>query len=251
MIKGNTPKKVRASKSNIGVEKNFKNATRLNKKVVSKGFVTRNPAEIWNRYPLLSANRTLMQAVKDVKKNGVIRGRIAIGFDKQILGRKVPEIRFNLVYYPKEEHIANFRIAQRNLRQAGPSAKFPGAVGSIRAVLRKKGPNVRLHIYDVQALYKVGGSRNVTHGIASKYWGWREELLKTLFDYIEKEKVTHITYTDENPGEFSSREKSINNRQEAFTKLAEAQGFKVTKTVYQNITGSSVLSGLEIVATKA
>ncbi len=229
---------IREKTSKLSVENHFKNAKRL------LPFAVNGSLEIWSRNPIMSKNRSLVRIIKKVEKKGVQTGRIGIAFDKYEIGRKMPAIHFDLVYYPKLEHIHNFKDAVKSRRSLGPGEKFKGAVGSINLRLLTRGYKKVLHIGYIQAHFKTGVE--VSRSLASKYGGWRKHLLNTLFEIVETEKITRINYLDLNPIAFGEEEaKSINNRFDEFKKIAESNGFIVQRNFISSSTSA------EIVATKA
>jgi len=229
--------KIREKTAKQSVEQHLKNAKRLTR------FSVIDHMGVWSRNPILSNNRSIVRIIGEVKQKGLPKARIGIAFDKYVIGRNTPATHFNLVYYPQINHIYKFSEAAKQRRELGPGEKFPGAVGSMHAVLVKRGVKKLLRLSYIQAHFKTGDI--ISRNIATKYGGWRIRLLNTLFELVEAEKVTKIEYLDKAPSAFSKEEaKTIDNRFNEFKKVAEANGFVVKR---EQIAGST---SAEITATK-
>jgi hypothetical protein len=123
------------------------------------------------------------------RANGVFRGRNGLGVmkdNKMCTVRDVNEIdglshMSKLIVFPVEEsHIKQFKQAAKGVRDNGPAAKNPGAVGTVFLRRMMDGP---YFLYYAQAHYttaKKGEDKkaNLHRSLATKYGGWRQRAFR-------------------------------------------------------------------------
>ncbi len=152
-----------------------------------------------------------------------------------------------LFYYPRPEHIPAFGAAARYTTPGSPGQHYPGSVGSIEFIQRRRQGKTEIMIDYMQAHFKtiekgkaaeLASSARLTQGalprsLATEYGGWRTRVLQEIFGRA-KSKKAEVILSDYDPKRWPSKEKSINARLKVFTEVAEKNGYVVETKINEH-----------------
>lgn len=140
-----------------------------------------------------------------------------------------PEFK-TLVLYPRPEHANAFAKAMESTVGGGPSEYYPGAVGCLQY---REIPGRQTLITFIQGAYRqkdAEGNDLVPRTLATKYGGWRENLLKHVFSRAEEQRIPKVTLNLERPKLFVVTAENLKGgarNVEKFTKEAQSRGYSV------------------------
>lgn len=97
-------------------------------------------------------------------------------------GLKVLE-RWELVAFPREDHMERFHRAVKDTQPQGPGWRNPGGIGTLSMARGNDG----FLVHYVQAHFKTSAEEGkVNRSLASQYGGWRKRVLERAFEIASK-----------------------------------------------------------------
>lgn len=155
-----------------------------------------------------------MSRIRFVKKGGK---------NNAVIAKTNSQGTFYLAYYPAPEYYEHFDAARHKLRPLGPADQFPGAVGSLGVNKEKN----RWEIMFLQSHFKVNKNGPINRPLATKYGGWRMQVMSELFrEAREKKKSVSLHPQNRKKKQNRSRETTVLS---IFKKIAQEKGFGVSK----------------------
>ena len=132
------------------------------------------------------------------------------------------------VYYPKKEHLSEFRKSSLKVLYGGPANIFPGAVGSIEVI---KDVWDLWEINYIQSHFKTQPGGPVTRSLATKYGGWSNRVLAEIFAEAAKEdkKVSIQKRAFSQDPSMQTKARSEMARRTIFKEAALKSGFLISE----------------------
>ncbi|HEV8289545.1 MAG TPA: hypothetical protein VGQ00_01165 [Candidatus Norongarragalinales archaeon] len=130
-----------------------------------------------------------------------------------------------LVFYPEPQHVKLFARSNAigKVRTGGPGYHFPGSVGS----LYYQNHEGELHVAWIQGSFAQKTTPGLERKIVTRYGGWREHLLKELFERADQKGIRTVRYYS---GQIISVSKDTHEPKKVnealFEKIAANAGFE-------------------------
>jgi hypothetical protein len=147
------------------------------------------------------------------------------GKSKQGKKKAVIAINFNVegttwLYYPTPEEAVRFGKGLQNVGQHSVTKHYPGSVGLIKT----KQEGADLTISFMQGSFAHKKTEGLSSWATSKHGGWRQHLLKNIFEDAIKNNVKSVSFELPDPSKVT--EKARQNQSKIFIEEASKFGFK-------------------------
>lgn len=125
-------------------------------------------------------------------------------------------------YYPKPVDAMKFAGSIKSVEFDSPTRQFPGSVGIMLGHV--SGNSVEIHY--MQGSFSQRKAPNLTRGLVSKYMGWREHILRHIFQDASAKGINEITLKSD---VWEKKIESKSRRQaKIFLRVAKEHGFKTS-----------------------